>query len=208
MLIRNATRDDLRDIAKVHVACFPDYLSTRVGKKNNGYLLSRLYKEYFDDFPQLFVVLENDLGEIVGFCSGSLLDITGHQKRFIQNNKSKVLTRVAWLLLKGDKKTWEKLMQHYKKPVYTIIDHSIDDIPKKEIGDLVSICVLPEYRGMDYAGQMMQKFIENMTLLGRKICLVSMHSDNERGKAFYAKNGFKLYRYIGDNVTTYMMELH
>lgn len=207
MLVRNATREDLPEIAKVHVACFPDYFSTRVGKKNNGYLLARFYEEYFKDFPELFVVLVNDNGKIVGFSSGSLLDITGHQKRFIRNNRVKVLSRVAWLLLKGDPLAWTRLKERYKKPVYKVMDHSFKGMPKKEIGDLVSICVLPEYRGKQYSGELMKRFIQNMRDLGRKVCLVSMHSDNDRAKFFYSKFGFIPYCYIGDSVLSYWKDL-
>ena len=207
MLVRNASSKDLHEIAKVHIACFPDYFSTRVGKKNNGYLLKRLYEEYFKDFPGLFVVLEDDNGKIVGFCSGSLLEITGHQGRFIRNNRVKVLSRVAWLLLKGDSLAWTRLRQRYKKPVYKIIDHSFKGLPKTEIGDLVSICVLPEYRGKQFSGELMKRFVQNMWDLGRKVCLVSMHSDNKRAMSFYSKFGFILYRYIGDSVITYWKDL-
>ena len=207
MLVRNAIREDLPEIAKVHIACFPDYFSTRVGKKNNGYLLEKLYEEYFKDFPELFVVLEDDNGKIVGFCSGSLLDITGHQQRFLRNNRVKVLSRVLWLLLKGDSLAWTRLRQRYKKPVYKIIDHSFKGLPKTEIGDLVSICVLPEFRGKQCSGKMMERFVQNMKGLGRKVCLVSMHSDNKRAMTFYSKFGFKLYRYIGDDVISFWKDL-
>ena len=175
MLVRNASSKDLHEIAKVHIACFPDYFSTRVGKKNNGYLLKRLY--------------------------------TGHQGRFIRNNRVKVLSRVAWLLLKGDSLAWTRLRQRYKKPVYKIIDHSFKGLPKTEIGDLVSICVLPEYRGKQFSGELMKRFVQNMRDLGRKVCLVSMHSDNKRAMSFYSKFGFILYRYIGDSVITYWKDL-
>ena len=63
MLVRNAIREDLPEIAKVHVTCFPDYFSTRVGKKNNGYLLSILLSDLFGLYRQNYCGCEFSKGE-------------------------------------------------------------------------------------------------------------------------------------------------
>ena len=38
-MIRQANFDDLKELAKVHIACFPDSFSTQIG----GKLLSKMY---------------------------------------------------------------------------------------------------------------------------------------------------------------------
>lgn len=58
--IRQATLDDLEQIAKVHFQCFPDSFSTYLGKGRHGYLLQKFYQEYLDDAPELFLVAEDD----------------------------------------------------------------------------------------------------------------------------------------------------
>lgn len=63
-MIRQATKKDLKAIANVHIKCFPDSFSSKLGE----ILLTRFYNEYLSVVPELFLVAENDAQEIVGFC--------------------------------------------------------------------------------------------------------------------------------------------
>lgn len=207
MTIRQATYDDLGEIAKVHAQCFPRHLSTRIGSSNDCYLLSRFYKEFIDDSPELFVVAADDSRKIVGFCMGYYFDKSGQQSNYIRHNRARVLTRIAWLLLKGDRLAWAKLKLRFKKPHYEILDHSIDDIQKNEKGDLLSICTLAEYRGKGYAQRMIEEYLHRMKQNGRKICLLSLSVNNNRALRFYERNGFTPYRKIGTSSITYMKRL-
>ena len=46
-MIRQAKETYLREIAKVHIRCFPDIFSTQLGQK----LLERFYLEYLKEVP-------------------------------------------------------------------------------------------------------------------------------------------------------------
>lgn len=207
MTIRQATYDDLREIANVHAQCFPRHLSTRIGSSNDCYLLSRFYKEFLDDSPELFVVAADDNQKIVGFCMGYYFDKARQQSNYIRHNRARVYTRIAWLLFKGDRLAWAKLKLKFKKPHYEVIDHSIDAIPKNEKGDLLSICTLAEYRGKGYAQQMIEEYLLRMKQHGRKVCLLSLSIHNNRALRFYERNGFTPYRKIGTSSITYIKRL-
>ena len=140
MTIRQATYDDLGEIAKVHAQCFPRHLSTRIGASNDCHLLSRFYKEFIDDSPELFVVATDDNNKIVGFCMGYYFTNANQQSNYIRHNRTRILTRITWLLLKGDRLAWKKLLLRFKKPHYVVLNHSIDAVPISEKGDLLSIC--------------------------------------------------------------------
>ncbi len=207
MIIRQATYDDLPEIARLHALCFPDYLSTRIGSSNDCYLLSKFYKEFIDDNPELFIVAIDDDKKIAGFCMGYYMDKAGQQSKYIRHNRIRVLSRIGWLLLKGDRLAWKKLKLRFKKPTYEILDHSIDDVPMSDIGDMLSMCVLPELKGKGCSKQLTSRFLENMKAHGRKYCLVTMKVGNQRAIGFMKKNGFVPYRKIGTMSITYLRQL-
>lgn len=207
MTVRQATYDDLHEIAKVHATCFPNYLSTRIGASDDCFLLSRFYKEYLDDNPELFLVATDDEGKIIGFCMGYYLDKSDQQSNYIRHNRRRVLTRIICLLLKGDRLAWKKLKLKFKKPHYEILDHSLDNVPKSDIGDMLSQCVLPDYRGKGCSSLLTKQYLANMKAHGTKYCLLSMKVGNERAIGFFKKNGFIPYRKIGTTSITYMKEL-
>lgn len=70
-MVRQATLEDLHDVAKIHMECFTGTVTSRLGKLWNGKVVVDYYKEYFNVCPELFLVAENDSGEVVGFCMGS-----------------------------------------------------------------------------------------------------------------------------------------
>lgn len=207
MIIRQANYDDLRDIARVHAKCFPEYLSTRIGAGNDCYLLSRFYKEYLDDSPELFLVLEDEQKKIVGFCMGYYMDKTGQQARYMKNNRLKVYSRIAYLLVKRDRLAWAKMKMKFKKPEYVILNPILDGVPNTQIGDMLSVCVLPDLRGKGLSKQMSLQFIDNMKKAGRKYCLVSTNVNNMRAIHFYEKNGFQPWRTIGKSSITFAKKL-
>ena len=207
MTVRQATYDDLHEIAQLHAICFPNYLSTRIGASNDCFLLSRFYKEYIDDNPELFLVATDDNSKIVGFCMGYYMNKSDQQSNYIRHNRWRVLTRIIWLLLKGDKLAWKKLKIRFKKPSYKILDHSLDNVPKSDIGDMLSQCVLPEYRGKGCSGLLTDQYLKNMKDHGLKYCLLSMKVGNERAIGFFKKKGFIPYREIGTTSITYMKRL-
>lgn len=58
--IRQATSEDLKQVADVHFRCFPDSFSTQLGKGQQGSLQQKFYQEYLKDVPELFFVAEDE----------------------------------------------------------------------------------------------------------------------------------------------------
>lgn len=210
-MIRLATIDDLPLVAKVHAFCFPDSYSTQLSKwhrfdqKN---LLSLFYKEFLTDNPELFVVAEDEKNGVVGFCMGYYMDKDDQVQNFMRNNRGKILWKTLLLLLAGNKQTWKKMISRFKhKPVvsdWEIINDKYEHLLNNERGDLLSVCVLPAFRGKGYAQGMMDLYLSEMKKAGRKLCLLSVKQDNERARRYYERNGFELYRTRGNEGITYM----
>lgn len=184
-IVRNATREDLPEIASVHMNCFPDYFSSKVGKN----LLVKFYAEYLENFPDLFVVArDEDENKIIGFANGYILgkDI---QKGFVKKNVVKIAFRVLLKLICLDKTTWRRVCNTIKKPKPPKGKKPVKD----GMGDLLSICVLDEYRGCGASRKLVEMFEEGLKRNDRYEYVLTVFPDNVRARAFYEKCGFQIY---------------
>lgn len=211
-MIRQATIKDLPAIAHVHRICFPDSYSSQLSRYKSaiggGNLLISFYLEYLEDNPELFVVADDEEHGVVGFCMGYYMDKDDQMQNFLCNNRIRVLWKTMLLMLVGNKPTWNKLLARFKhKPSvsdWTIVNDKYEHILNNQRGDLLSVCVLPEFRGKGYAQGMMEKYLAAMKAQGRKLCLLSVKSENLRARRYYERNGFELYRTRGEEGLTYM----
>lgn len=186
IIAKYANKNELDKITKVHMECFPDYFSTRLGFK----LLKSFYGEYLKKFPHLFVVAtDEDTGEIVGITNGYVIG-QNIRNEFIKNNYLKLLLRGIYLLITFDKIAWGKVFKFFKKSNNTNVN---SNKPQDGEGDLLSICTLPSYRGSGASSVMVEKFEEGLKELSIDTYYLSVFSDNERARAFYEKCGFELF---------------
>lgn len=210
-MIRQATIYDLPDISKVHSICFPDSYSSQLCKFDNiggGNLLVSFYREYLNDNPELFWVADDEDKGIVGFCMGYYMDKDDQMQNFMKHNRFKILWKTLLLMLSGNKQTWNKMLARFKhKPSqsdWTIVNDKYEHILNNQRGDLLSVCVIPEGRGKGYAQSMMEAYLDAMKTHGRKLCLLSVKTDNLRARRYYERNGFEIYRTRGEDGLTYM----
>lgn len=211
-MIRKATISDLPAIAKVHSICFPESYSSQLCKLKNviggGNLLVPFYREYLNDNPELFWVADDEDKGIVGFCMGYYMDNDDQMRNFMKHNRFKVLWKTLLLVLCGNKPTWNKMLARFKhKPSqsdWTIVNDKYEHILNNLRGDLLSVCVIPEGRGKGYAQSMMEAYLAAMKTHGRKLCLLSVKTDNLRARRYYERNGFEIYRTRGEDGLTYM----
>lgn len=211
-MIRQATIQDLPAIAHVHSICFPDSYSSQLSRFKTviggGNLLTSFYLEYMKDNPELFVVADDEERGIVGFCMGYYMDKDDQMQNFLRNNRMRVLWKTMLLMLTGNKQTWNKMLARFKhKPSvtdWTIVNNKYEHILNNQRGDLLSVCVLPDCRGKGYAQGMMEQYLAAMKEHGRKLCLLSVKTENQRARRYYERNGFELYRTRGEEGLTYM----
>lgn len=196
--IRQAKEADIELIAKTHSLCFSHGFTSSLHKLSSklfgGDLAAVFYLEYIKSYPELFIVAETD-GMIVGFCMGYCLDKKDQVSRFFKKNFFRLLLKVPVLLLIGDKSTWKKVYQVITKSgeKEEVINPLPDNIAQSEISDILSICVLPEYRGLNIASRLLNEFIQTSKDKQCKACLLTVEDNNLRAIKFYNKMGFEVY---------------
>lgn len=171
-----------------------------------GGLQGRFFEEFLNDCPELFLAVEVD-SKIVGYCMGYYMDKDDQMKNFIKKNRWSLLLKTIFLMLIGNKPTWKKMLSKFdksSKEQWEIVNTSYEHILNNERGDLLSICILPEFRGEGVSGRLMDAFLDAMKSKGKKLCLLSVLSNNDRAINYYEKNGFILYRTRGEIGRTYM----
>jgi len=200
-LVRRAVEADLKTIASIHNACFPSSISTMIGR------LDCFYSEYLKRFPNLFFVVENLNNEIVGFCVGYRSDVQSINKQFKRNNKLYIVFRIFALILSGRFNVLTKIADKVCRKKHSVITNpSYIGTPLSQTGDLMSICILPEYRGNGMAGEMLDSFLNELRNQSLRRCILTVDTSNERGIAFYLKHHFVPYRMIdGQSVTLALM---
>ena len=207
--IRLVNINDLTQIAKIHQVNFPDSYSSQLNKYQQilfGGLLEKFFKEYLDDFPELFWAAEVD-GNIVGYCLGYYMEKDNQMNNFIRKNRGLLLLKTVLLMILGYTPTWKKILSRFcysSKEQWEIVNTDYEHILNNERGDLLSICILPEYRGTGISGKLISAFLDAMKSKGKKLCLLSVLSNNIRAIIYYEKNGFILYRTRGEIGRTYM----
>lgn len=177
-LYRLASIDDMNQIAAVHVKCFPNYFITSIGAK----LLSNYYAEYCKE-SNIFVVVEDDrTNKIVGFCMGYIKGETNARTLFIKNNRIKLIFRFALNILKFDFRIFKKIFFKNKKSKKVTSDHS-------KIGDLLSICVIEEYRGIGISNALLQYFEKTLQEKNISQYSLTVRKSNIVAQRFYEKSG-------------------
>ena len=185
-MIRQATTQDLPAIVHVHRVCFANSYSSQLSH----------YQSVIGG------------GDLLGFCMGYYMDKDDQMQNFLHNNRIKVIWKTMLLMLTGNKPTWNKVLARFKhRPSvsdWVIVNDKYEQILNSQRGDLLSVCVLPDCRGKGYAQDMMEKFLAAMKERGRRLCLLSVETNNLRARRYYERNGFELYRKRGGEGLTYM----
>lgn len=201
MEIRNATISDLEQISVVHKECFPDSFSTQLGLE----LLSKMYLEYITESPELFLV-STDGSRITGFVMGYYYSQEDCLSKFQRNNRTKFVLKTILLILKGNKPAWKKLSSFLKKTTFRTVDETVNKYSADEKADLLSICVLKPYRGKGIANHLIKQYEQVLRSNQKKLCTLTVATENGRGIAFYEKNGYSVCR-TAEGCQTYLKVL-
>lgn len=209
-MIRKASIKDLDGISRVHAICFPNSYLTQLSKYKwlGGNLVPIFYKTFLEVNPELFVLADDEEKGIVGFCMGYYMDNDGQLNKFINSNKIIISLKTILLLLTFNKQTWEKILSRFKHKSsvseWTIVNYKYECYGNDQRGDLLSVCVIPESRGKEYAQKLMEVFLISMKDHGCKVCLLSVKQDNTSAIKYYERNGFELYRTRGTDGYTFI----
>ena len=191
--VRNAKLSDMLAVSRVHVKCFPNYFSTKMGTK----ILKRYYTCYYKENP-FFVVAESN-GMIVGFCMGYQVG-SRSRERFLKENVVLLGLQCLKLMFMLDGEIYNKLatFMHSKLHKSSICkDNVLETVPQ---GDLLSICMLDGYHGSGVASQMLVAFEKLLHEKGIMTYHLSVRPDNKRARAFYEKMGMRCIDQTDDSV--------
>lgn len=196
--VRVAQKQDLCAVANVHIHCFSDSYSTQLNKfhfcRGEYGLLESFYNEYLQDNNKLFWVVEQD-GEIIAFCVGYTMNKKQQVQNFQKRHRLALLFTNMVLALSFNKAFYKKIMNSFfskKKGAWEIIDVENEKLDSCERGDLLSICVLPRFRGQSISSSLLDSFLQGMKDVGCKVCVLSVDVSNKRAIRYYEKNGFRL----------------
>ena len=126
-----------------------------------------------------------------------------YSRAFLYHNFAAIISRMFFLLITGNKLAWKKVARLLKKSEPFLVVNKDITFVAEEAGDLLSICVLQDYRGCGVAQSLMENYIETLRKQNKKLCVLTVETDNERGVGFYKKNGFVPYKEIKDTKCTY-----
>lgn len=207
-MVREAKAEDMKKIAELHCRCFPANFSTKLGEKKKRYLLCRFYEEYRLTVPELFLVSENEAGEMVGFCMGYYCDQNDYARRFLKKNFFRIAFRFSQLLLQGNKRAWNKLKGLFSRgDAGVMVDSSFDRIPAEKRGALLSIGVREEYRGKGFAQELIDEYQKILKRQKKEYCFLSVERENGRAISFYERNGFQTYKESARGLRVYAKAL-
>lgn len=190
MNVIKAVKGDLIDVANVHKKCFDDSFSTQLGT----HLLSKFYYTYLEQNPNLFYVAKDSNGAVIGFCMGYMSCDENLTKKFIKKNLFWFLGRCLYLALILNKQIWRKFFHIFKKSdkKNIILNEELAKMDEKITADLLSICVLPEYRGKGVSSALIKKYESELLSKNVKYCVLSVEPNNIKAIRFYDKNGFTI----------------
>lgn len=185
IIYREATKDDMLNVAKTHIQCFKGFFLSSLGKD----LLEKLYMEYLE-VNQMFYVAENtENGEIVAFCVGHYYGDPA-RANFEKKYKKQLTHRLFILCLKLDKNAIIRCAEKIKSVLCKKVkSHKSEPKIDKQIVGLLSIGVLESYRGdIGVSADLLNYFETKIKEKGIKKYSLTVHKVNIRAQKFYEKH--------------------
>lgn len=183
MSIREMTVFDVKEVAKVHLASFPNFFLSFLGIR----FLETLYKSFIDDQESISLVYVDSHEFILGFVAGSV-NPSGFYKRAIKRRAIQFAISSIPTIFKNPI-IIPRLFEALKKPSES----------KDSVGDcfLMSIGVLPERKGLGLGKLLEKEFCNIAKGKGAKIIELTTDRDNNVDvNHFYIKTGYELYNFF------------
>ena len=187
VVIEKATIKDMAKVAEVHVQCFHGYFISELGTT----LIQRYYQEFLLEDDNLFLIAkENE--NIIGFCMGYVQGKSDARNSFIRNNRFLLTVKILEKGLQFNKIVINRVYLHVKYYFKALFNSTKNISPKQLVdakGDLLSIGVLEQYRGLGVSCQLVRKFEEMLMNKEINTYQLSCYSSNLVAIKFYQKMG-------------------
>ena len=190
MRIAPATFSDLGGMARAHVAAFPGQFMTQMGRR----WLAALYRLYVRSEDGIaLVACEDDTGRVVGLVAGGAPSL---RTQFLSGARLRYPHVLIWRFLTR-KVVRTKMLSYLLGKLRPKRGRRSDIVAERSAtlpanhGSLLSICVIPEYRGTESASRLIEAFQDESRRRGYEAIELTVRSVNARAMAFYEKHGWR-----------------
>lgn len=178
---REATIEDIDQVACIHIAAFPDFFLTQLGSR----FLCLMYRAFLLSPVSVFVVCQRADGHLCGFAVGALQSGPRDRRlalqflpKFIWAIIPALLRRPLWII----QRIWARFFETGGAPVVS-----------SQAVMLRSIGVSPEAQGGGVAAALLSSFERlGLSLGSTEIALTTDVDNNERAQGFYRKQGYEV----------------
>ena len=191
---RDAVESDMKAVAELHETCFRGTFIASLGED----LIADYYREFLQEGGPFVLAFDDE--RLVGLCMGYYAG-SGARNAFVSKNKGRLVRRLMKLCLSFNKVAIKKCFG------YVFSRRKAASAPRAE-ADLLSICVLDEYRGKKVSRRLLEEFEQRVSAAGKKDVTLSVYKSNGRAIAFYKKMGYsvcekgtdeyKMYKSLGE----------
>lgn len=207
--IKYATSINLTQIARCHIAAFPESLSSKLGVS----FVSHMFTWYLSGANKFLFYVE-DQQKVLGYCGGYVVDGTdsyGASSGMMQSGFSAALKALAfrpWLLLHPE------LLKRYQFIFINLLRKTglkreaplAQQLPELKneplTAGLVVIGVLPNLQQKGLGTLLQQEFERKAKEMGAEQLQLSVRTQNERAIRSYQKNGYHISE---ETTTSYIM---
>ena len=175
---RDAVESDMKAVARLHEACFRGTFIASLGEA----LIADYYREFLREGGPFVLAFEDE--KLVGLCMGYYAG-SGARNAFVSKNKGRLARWLLALCLSLNRVAIKKCFG------YVFSRKKAASAPRAE-ADLLSICVLDEYRGKKVSRRLLEEFEQRVSAAGKKDVTLSVYKSNGRAIAFYKKMGYSV----------------
>lgn len=176
--IREAKSEDIPQIVDIHLAAFPNFFLSTLGKR-----FLKLYYSSVNNHRDGILLVGEQNGHIVGLCAGTVLSV-GFNSRLIKSNFLGYCIEAILLLI-----TRPQSILHIVKNMSKEDNHMGDD---GNYAELLSIGVDPNVQRSGTGRAMLENLEKKMIKMGTtRISLTTDYYHNKKAIDFYESLGYK-----------------
>jgi ribosomal protein S18 acetylase RimI-like enzyme len=183
MNYRSITVNESKILAEIHTETFENFFLTTLGRR----FLNTYYKSCIKCDESIIICAVNENEDIVGFSVGCERS-NGFHKRLIKQNLL-AFTLQGLIILFTSPKSIIRLLNNLGKKT-----DNTDYSDKGNYAELLSIAVLPNYKGQGIGKELIRRFeVEAIKKGCSELTLTTDYYNNSNVLEFYKTNGFNVY---------------
>lgn len=196
IIYRAATLEDMNEVAYVHIITQPEYFTSTLGVD----LLSKFYTEFLKEDDLFVLAIDEETERIVGFCMGNWYGSRA-EKRWESKYQTQIIKRLFMKCLQFNTLAISRVFRQIKDIILKPVKK---DLQKDAYySHLLSLGVLPEYRGQHIASKMIDLFEKKCLnsssrmsipcISKDRICTIGAYKWNIAGCNLYKAKGYSVY---------------